>query len=193
VAAQPAYDLVIVGGGCNGAGVALDAATRGLRTLLIEKEDFGSGASSKSTKLIHGGVRYLQQVFEFSLDSISSRMEKFALVKEAISERSLMIDSAPHLTTKLPFVIPCTNVFKAIYYYVGSVVYYLIYKLYSPETPTAFRMPYFLNREELTTIFPNLNPKYDVGVVYEDGSFNDARLLLSALLTASLGNGLRMP
>lgn len=104
-----------------------------------------------------------------------------------------MIDSAPHLTAKLPFVIPCTNVFSAIYYYVGSVVYYLIYKLYSPVTPTSFRMPYFLNREELVNIFPNLNPKYDMGVVYEDGSFNDARLLLAALLTASLGNGIKMP
>jgi glycerol-3-phosphate dehydrogenase len=146
IAATPWYDLVVVGGGCNGAGVALEAATRGLRTLVIEKEDFGSGASSKSTKLIHGGVRYLQQVFDFSLDSISSRLEKFALVREAISERSLMIDSAPHLTVKLPFVIPCTNIFKAVYYYVGSVVYYLIYWLCSPLTPTVFRMPYFLNR-----------------------------------------------
>lgn len=76
---------MVIGGGCNGAGVALEAATRGLRTLVIEKEDFGAGASSKSTKLIHGGVRYLQQVFDFSLDSFSSRKEKFLLVKEAIS------------------------------------------------------------------------------------------------------------
>lgn len=104
-----------------------------------------------------------------------------------------MIDSAPHLTTKLPFVIPCSNVFKAVYYYVGSVVYYLIYSLYSPVTPTVFRMPYFLSREELTNIFPYLNPRFDIGVVYEDGSFNDARLLLAALLTASLGNGIKMP
>lgn len=104
-----------------------------------------------------------------------------------------MIDSAPHLTTKLPFVIPCTNMFQALYYYVGSMVYYLIYKLYSPLTPTAFRMPYMLSREELTSIFPHLNPKYDVGVVYEDGSFNDSRLLLAAFLTASLGNGRTMP
>ena len=103
-----------------------------------------------------------------------------------------MIDSAPHLTTKLPFVIPCSNVFQAVYYYVGSVVYYLIYSLYSPVTPTAFRMPYFLSREELTNIFPYLNPRFDTGVVYEDGSFNDARLLLAALLTASLGNGIKM-
>lgn len=68
------YDVVVIGGGASGAGVALDASTRGLRTLVIEKEDFGSGTSSKSTKLIHGGVRYLEQVFQFSLDSISSRV-----------------------------------------------------------------------------------------------------------------------
>lgn len=104
-----------------------------------------------------------------------------------------MIDSAPHLTTKIPFVIPCTNIFKAAYYYVGSLVYYLIYYAYSPPTATTFRMPYFLSREELTSIFPHLNPKYDIGVVYEDGSFNDSRLLLTALLTASLGNGQKMP
>lgn len=71
---QPEYDVVVVGGGCNGVGVLLDSSTRGLKTLLIEKDDFASGASSKSTKLIHGGVRYLQQVFELSLDSISSRI-----------------------------------------------------------------------------------------------------------------------
>lgn len=68
------YDIVVIGGGANGAGVVLDAATRGFRTLLIEKDDFASGASSKSTKLIHGGVRYLQQVFDLSWDSLSSRL-----------------------------------------------------------------------------------------------------------------------
>jgi glycerol-3-phosphate dehydrogenase len=193
IASDPNYDIVVIGGGCNGAGVLLDASTRGFRALLIEKDDFASGASSKSTKLIHGGVRYLQQVFELSLDSLSSRIEKFNLVKEAISERSMMIDSAPHLTTKIPFVIPCTNMFNAFYYYIGSMVYYMIYLFYSPMTPTVFKMPYFLNREELTSIFPNINPKYDMGVVYEDGSFNDSRMVLSALLTASLGNGIKMP
>ena len=70
---DPHYDVLVIGGGCNGVGVLLDASTRGLRSLLIEKDDFASGASSKSTKLIHGGVRYLQQVFDFSLASLSSR------------------------------------------------------------------------------------------------------------------------
>jgi glycerol-3-phosphate dehydrogenase len=76
--------VVVIGGGCNGTGVLLDASTRGLRTLLIEKDDFSSGASSKSTKLLHGGVRYLQQVFELSRKSLSSRVEKYELVRESI-------------------------------------------------------------------------------------------------------------
>jgi glycerol-3-phosphate dehydrogenase len=174
-------------------GVLLDASTRGLRTLLIEKDDFASGASSKSTKLIHGGVRYLQQVFEFSLASLSSRLEKFNLVKESIVERGMMIDSASHLTNKVPFVMPCTNIFAASYYYIGSLLYYWIYRWYSAGKGTEFKGPYFVNREELKDIFPHLNPKYSTGVVYEDGSFNDARMLLYALLTATVGNGLKMP
>ena len=104
-----------------------------------------------------------------------------------------MIDSAPHLTTKIPFVIPCSNTLVAIYYYIGSMMYYLIYKYYSPNTKTAFNRPYFLNRTQLTQIFPYLSPKFTTGVVYEDGSFNDARMLVSALLTATIGNGISMP
>ena len=72
-------------------------------------------------------------------------------------------------------------------------MYYLIYKYYSPNTKTNFNPPYFLNRTELTEIFPYLSPKYTTGVVYEDGSFNDARMLVSALLTATIGNGIKMP
>lgn len=128
--------MVIIGGGCNGAGVLLDASTRGLKSLLIEKDDFAAGASSKSTKLIHGGVRYLQQVFEFSTASLSSRLEKFNLVKEAIVERGLMVDSASHLTCKLPFVIPSTNLFWSTYYYLGSMIYYWIYSWYSSHKGT---------------------------------------------------------
>lgn len=187
------YDVVVIGGGCNGAGVLLDASTRGLRTLMIEKEDFSSGASSKSTKLIHGGVRYLQQVFEFSLASIASRVEKFGLVKEAIAERGMMIDSASHLTTKVPLVIPCGNLFSGLYFYVGSLMYYWIYQWYTPSTETQFKAPYLLNRQELIDIFPHLSPEYSVGVVYEDGSFNDARMCVSAILTATCGNGKTMP
>jgi len=78
----------------------------------------------------------------------------------------MMIDSAPHLTTKIPFVIPCQNTFSAIYYYIGSMMYYALYKYFAPDTRTKFNAPYFLNRTELTEIFPNINPKYSAGVVY---------------------------
>lgn len=78
----------------------------------------------------------------------------------------MMIDSAPHLTTKIPFVIPCNNMFWAIYYYIGSIMYYTLYKYYAPESKTKFNAPYFLNRSELTEIFPYINPKYSMGVVY---------------------------
>lgn len=77
-----------------------------------------------------------------------------------------MIDSASHLTSKVPFVIPCTNLFYGLYYYIGSMVYYLIYEWFAPKNGTIFNAPYFLNRQELLEIFPHLNPKYSMGVVY---------------------------
>jgi glycerol-3-phosphate dehydrogenase len=77
-----------------------------------------------------------------------------------------MIDSAPHLTTKIPFVIPCTNTFTTLYYYMGSLMYYWIYKYFSPNTKTVFRPPYMINRQELVEIFPNMNPKFTNGIVY---------------------------
>jgi len=104
-----------------------------------------------------------------------------------------MLDSAPHLTTKIPFVIPCTNIVYSLYYYIGSMVYYWIYRLCSAKEGTQFNSPYFVNRTEMKEIFPYLNGKFTTGVVYEDGSFNDARLLLTAVLTATVGNGSKMP
>lgn len=124
---NPNYDIVIIGGGASGAGVCLDSSTRGLRTLVIQKNDFGSGTSSKSTKLIHGGVRYLQQVFALSKDSLKSRYQKFKLVTEAIKQRGVMLRNAAYMNEKIPFVIPSTNSFSTAYYYIGSVFYYLIY------------------------------------------------------------------
>src|SRR5580658_6590978 len=87
------FDVVVVGGGVTGCGVALDAAARGLRTALVEKEDFAAGTSSKSSKLVHGGLRYLQQ-------------REFRLVYENLAERQRLLDNAPHLVRPLPFLIP---------------------------------------------------------------------------------------
>src|SRR5918911_2894645 len=92
LAAEP-FDLLVIGGGITGAGVALDAATRGLRTALVERGDFASGTSSRSSKLVHGGLRYLNQ-------------REFRLVYEALAERQRLLKLAPHLVKPLPFLIP---------------------------------------------------------------------------------------
>src|SRR3989442_4199755 len=91
--ADESFDVVVIGGGITGAGVALDAATRGLRTALVERHDFASGTSSKSSKLVHGGLRYLQQ-------------RDFRLVYEALYERQRALENAPHLVRVLPFLVP---------------------------------------------------------------------------------------
>ena len=94
------FDVLIVGGGATGVGCALDAATRGLRTALVESDDFASGTSSRSTKLIHGGVRYLQKaIMQFDRD-------QYKMVKEALHERATMLNSAPHLAHPLPIMLP---------------------------------------------------------------------------------------
>lgn len=94
------FDVLIIGGGATGAGCALDAATRGLKTALVEADDFASGTSSRSTKLIHGGVRYLQKAI-MQLD-----IEQYRMVKEALNERASMLNSAPHLAHPLPIMLP---------------------------------------------------------------------------------------
>src|SRR5580698_2949495 len=91
--ADETFDVLVVGGGITGAGVALDAASRGLTTALVEKDDFASGTSSKSSKLVHGGLRYLQQ-------------HEYRLVYENLAERQRLLDNAPHLVAPLPFLIP---------------------------------------------------------------------------------------
>lgn len=97
---QEDFDVVVIGGGITGAGCALDAVSRGLKTALIEVNDFGSGTSSKSTKLIHGGVRYLQKAI-MSLD-----YEQFNMVREALHERGQMLKSAPHLAYPISIMLP---------------------------------------------------------------------------------------
>jgi len=94
------FDLVIVGGGATGAGVAVDAATRGMSVAMIERDDFGAGTSSKSTKLIHGGVRYLQKAV-FELD-----YEQYKMVREALHERKTFLHIAPYLSEHLPIMLP---------------------------------------------------------------------------------------
>lgn len=96
------WDVVIIGGGATGLGVAVDAATRGYKTLLVERDDFAKGTSSRSTKLVHGGVRYLAQ-------------GSIGLVKEALRERGILLRNAPHLTRNETFIIPCYSWFRGFF------------------------------------------------------------------------------
>ena len=97
-----------------------------------------------------------------------------------------MIKNAKYMNEKKSFVIPCENMFQSFYYYVGSVFYYSIYWFWCPSGTTHFNFPYFLNRSDLKDIFPYISDKYTGGVVYEDGCFNDSRMVLTSLLTTTL-------
>ena len=104
------YDLAIVGGGATGLGIALDAAARGFSVVLIESEDFAHGTSSRSTKLLHGGVRYLAQ-------------GNISLVQEALHERSTVLHNAPHLSQRLSFILPCYKYWQIPFYAIGLQMY----------------------------------------------------------------------
>ncbi|EAR93558.2 FAD-dependent oxidoreductase (macronuclear) [Tetrahymena thermophila SB210] len=182
------YDIIVIGGGCNGAGVFLEAANRGLKCLLVEGGDFAAATSSKSTKLIHGGIRYLQEVFEFSLKG--GRIEKYNLVKEALRERTHFIENAYYMNRQIPFVVPTTNLIMGIYYYIGVLVYHGIYRYYLDSDKSSFRMkmPQWYGGRQLREYFPHLDHKYKYGIVYYDGQFNDTRMNLDILLTGTQHN-----
>src|SRR5580692_810470 len=107
------WDLVVIGGGATGAGIALDAAARGYSVILLERSDFGAGTSSRSTKLVHGGVRYLRQA-------------RFGMVMEALQERSRLLRNAPHIVHDLAFVLPCYRRWDLAFYGVGLKAYDLL-------------------------------------------------------------------
>ena len=108
-----AWDMIVVGGGATGVGVAIDAASRGYDVLLLEQNDFGKGTSSRSTKLVHGGVRYLEQ-------------GNLSLVMEALKERGLLLENAPHLVRNLGFVVPNYDWWEAPFYGIGLKLYNLL-------------------------------------------------------------------
>jgi glycerol-3-phosphate dehydrogenase len=114
------YDLLVIGAGATGAGIALDAATRGLKVAVVERDDFSSGTSSKSTKLVHGGVRYLEKAV-WELD-----YNQYKLVREALKERKYFLDTAPHLSSWLPIMLPLDKWWKAPYYWMGAKCYDLL-------------------------------------------------------------------
>ncbi|GKT57297.1 glycerol-3-phosphate dehydrogenase [Colletotrichum tofieldiae] len=169
------YDMLVVGGGATGAGVALDAATRGLKVALVERDDFSSGTSSKSTKLVHGGVRYLEKAV-WNLD-----YSQYQLVKEALKERKYFLQTAPHLSMWLPIMLPIDRWWKAPYYWAGTKCYDLL------AGSEGIESSYFLTRSKALEAFPMLKRTDLVGaLVYYDGAHNDSRMNVSIGMTAAL-------
>ena len=157
----------MVGGGATGMGVAVDAAARGLSVVLVEAHDFGKGTSSRSTKLVHGGVRYLEQ-------------GNIPLVMSALKERGLMRQNAPHLVHDLAFVVPNYSWWEAPFYGIGLKLYDMLAGRYG------FGASKLLSKEETLERLPGLEPdELRGGVVYYDGQFDDARLLIHLAMTAA--------
>ena len=159
--------MVIIGGGATGVGIAVDAASRGYDVLLLEQSDFGKGTSSRSTKLVHGGVRYLEQ-------------GNISLVMEALKERGLLRQNAPHLVRDLGFVVPNYDWWEAPFYGLGLKVYNLLAGKYG------FGPSQILSREETLERLPTIKTEgLRGGVVYYDGQFDDTRLLINLVATAA--------
>ncbi|WP_439518283.1 glycerol-3-phosphate dehydrogenase/oxidase [Hydrogenophaga sp.] len=159
-------DLAVVGGGATGLGVALDAALRGFSVVLLESHDFAGGTSSRSTKLLHGGVRYLAQ-------------GNLALVREALAERATVLRIAPHLAQPLPFVMPSYRWWQTPFYGLGLKLYDLL------AGGAGLGRTEFLNRAQAIQALPGVNPRgLRGGVKYWDGQFDDARLALALARSA---------
>ena len=161
-----AWDFIIIGGGATGVGIAIDGASRGYNVLLLEQSDFGKGTSSRSTKLIHGGVRYLQQ-------------GNISLVLEALKERGLLLQNAPHLVHNLPFIVPNYSWWEAPFYGVGLKLYDALAGKYG------FGDSKILSVAETTRHIPTLETEgLRGGIIYYDGQFDDARLIINMAQTA---------
>jgi len=168
------FDVLVIGGGATGSGCALDAQSRGLSTALVELDDFSSGTSSRSTKLIHGGVRYLQKAI-MKLD-----YEQYKMVKEALHERANLLEIAPHLSFQLPIMLPVYKWWQGPYFWAGIKAYDFV------SGGECLTSSYFLNRERALELFPMLQKKKLCGaIVYYDGMHNDARMCISIAITAA--------
>ena len=159
------WDFIVIGGGASGLGIALDAASRGFQTLLLEQKDFAQETSSRSTKLIHGGVRYLRQ-------------GRVSLVREALHERAILMQNAPHLVHPLPFLLPSDNLFSRLYYYIGIKLYDLL------AGKLSFGASGILSQKEIVQRLPTVKPdRLNGGVCFFDGQFDDARLSINLAQT----------
>jgi glycerol-3-phosphate dehydrogenase len=165
--ANSKFEIVIIGGGATGVGTALEAASRGYHTLLIEQSDFAKGTSSRSTKLVHGGVRYLQQ-------------GNISLVLEALRERGILLKNAPHLVNNLPFVVPNYDWWEGPFYGIGMKLYDLL------AGKAGFGSSKMLSKEKTIEHLPTIETDgLNGGVIYYDGQFDDSRLVINIAQTAA--------
>ncbi|WPV02623.1 glycerol-3-phosphate dehydrogenase/oxidase [Mucilaginibacter sp. cycad4] len=163
---QKIWDLIIIGGGATGLGAAVDSASRGFSTLLLEQADFAKGTSSRATKLVHGGVRYLAQ-------------GDIGLVREALRERGLLLKNAPHLVKNESFIIPNYSWWDGIFYTIGLSIYDLL------AGKLSFGRAKHISKKETLKRLPGIQEKgLHGGVVYHDGQFDDSRLAINLAQTA---------
>ncbi|MCI0667614.1 MAG: glycerol-3-phosphate dehydrogenase/oxidase [Methylococcaceae bacterium] len=161
------WDLIIIGGGATGLGCAVDAASRGYKTVLLERSDFAKGTSSRSTKLVHGGVRYLQQ-------------GNFSLVIEALKERGILRQNAPHLVSNLPLIVPTYEWWEAPWTGIGLKLYDIM------AGKLGFGKSELLSREDTLALIPTIEQSgLRGGIIYYDGQFDDARLAIHLACTAA--------
>jgi glycerol-3-phosphate dehydrogenase len=200
------FDVLVIGGGATGSGVALDAQTRGLNVILVERDDFASGTSSKSTKLVHGGVRYLEKAV-FNLD-----YGQLKLVFEALKERKVLLHNAPHLSHVLMIATPCYEWYEVPYYWAGMKAYDLVagtsaltFSSFATSSRTIMEFPTVAKRkvliddeeeakkirerddvdEILSTEEPTMGKSLKGSILYSDGQFDDARLNVALAVTAA--------
>lgn len=168
---DPRFDVIVIGGGATGLGVALDSASRGFKTLLLEQADFAKGTSSRSTKLIHGGVRYLAQ-------------GDIKLVYEALFERGLLLKNAPHLVSMQPFIIPTYKWWSEFLYALGLKLYdWMAWRYRFPSSA-------ILSSASVAEMLPTIKREgLKGGVLYYDGQFDDARLAINLAQTCATQGG----
>jgi len=168
------WDFIVIGGGATGLGIALEAASRGYQTLLLEQHDFAKGTSSRSTKLIHGGVRYLQQ----------GNVSLVLVVLEALKERGLLQQNAPHLVSNLPFVVPNYDWWEGPFYGAGLKLYDLL------AGKQGFGHSKWLSKDETLERIPTIETEgLRGGIIYYDGQFDDARLAVNLAQTIAEQGG----
>ena len=171
IATEKEWDLIVIGGGASGLGVAVDACSRNLKVLLIEEFDFSKGTSSRSTKLVHGGVRYLKN-------------GELSLVIEALKERGIMLNNAPHLVRNMSFIIPTYDWWDTPFYGIGLKVYDLM------AGKLGLGPSKFLSKKETIEKIPNVNQdELNGGIIYHDGQFDDSRMGISLARTVEEHGG----